>query len=225
MDGSRPENLLVSLARVARAGDESAMAQLLTEVHVDVLRYLRRWLREWREGDELAADLAQETLVRVAQGLHSFRGSTNGELVTWTRTVAANLARDHARRTREEWESTAYGGQLDWLGVTEPEAEPWNGEGIAGSVGRRLMLRLLGEALAESGEDAQVLLWHRLVQGDSWTDAGTALGVPHTAAKRRFQRLQERLHAAVLSRIDRLSPEEAASVRCYLARLDIAAPR
>lgn len=225
MEGSGPENRLAALARAAQAGDEDAMARLLAEVHVDVLRYLRRWLRDWREGDELAADLAQDTLVRVAQGLHSFRGETSGQLVTWARTVASNIACDHARKTREEWESTAYAEHLDLLGLVEPEEEAWNGGKVPVSEGKRLMLRLLDEALAEAGEDAHALLWHRLVQGDAWADAGAALGVPDTAAKRRFQRLQERLRTGVLRRIVTLTYEEAAAARRYLAALDVAAPR
>jgi RNA polymerase sigma factor (sigma-70 family) len=225
MEGSGPENRLAALARVAQAGDEAAMTRLLAEVHVDVLRYLRRWLRDWREGDELAADLAQDTLVRVAQGLHSFRGTTSGQLVTWARTVASNIACDHARKTREEWEFTAYAEHLDLLGLVEPDDESWNGGRVPVSEGKRLMLRLLDEALAEAGEDAQALLWHRLVQGDAWADAGAALGVPETAAKRRFQRLQGRLRTGVLRRIVTLTYEEAAAVRRYLAAMDIAAPR
>ncbi|HEX5868815.1 MAG TPA: hypothetical protein VFY65_00295, partial [Longimicrobium sp.] len=71
MKGLTPDGLLVSLAEEAVRGDGDAMERLLTELHVDLLRYLRRWLRFWRQGDELAMEIAQETLVRVARGLHS----------------------------------------------------------------------------------------------------------------------------------------------------------
>jgi RNA polymerase sigma factor (sigma-70 family) len=219
MHGSEPETLLVYLAQAALAGDDDAMGQLLEELHVELNRYLRRWLSHWREGDEHAAEIAQEALVRVAHGLHSFHGRTNGQLVTWARAIAVNLASDRARQTRDEWDVVVFDEELDELEVEDPTS--WNGDDAAGSQGKQVMLRLLGEALEGASEEAQALFWHRLVQGDDWAEAGAAFNLAHTAAKRRYQRLQERLRATVLRRIAELPPEESAAVLHWLASIGV----
>lgn len=219
-----PDGLLVRLANSALAGDDRAMERLLAELHIDLLRYLSRWFRLWRQGDEIASEIAQDTLLRVAQGLHCFRGSSNAQLITWARAIAANLAKDAARQTRDEWEAVVFGMELEELEAADPEAGFGNGDNPAVSQGKRLMLRLLGEALQGGNEEAQVLLWHRLVQGDSWSETGAAVGVTHTAAKRRYQRLQDRLRATLLGQIDSLPPHEADAVRHWLAQLDVSAP-
>ncbi|WP_420128144.1 RNA polymerase sigma factor [Longimicrobium sp.] len=224
MKGPTPDGLLVCLAEAAVRGDEDAMERLLTELHVDLLRYLRRWLRFWRQGDELAMEIAQETLVRVARGLHSFRGTSNGQLVSWARAVAANLAKDAAREARGEWDAVVFGEELDELDAHEPDLPLGNDDDTPGSQGRKVVLRLLGEALQGGNEEAQALLWHRLVQGDSWADAGAAVGLTHTAAKRRCQRLQERLRSQVLERIESLPAADAAAARRWLAHLEASTP-
>jgi RNA polymerase sigma factor (sigma-70 family) len=225
MEGrTTPDGLLVGLARLAVAGDEGAMERLLAELHIDLLRYLRRWFRPWRQGEEIAAEIAQDSLVRVARGLHSFHGTRNGELVSWARAIAANLARDAARQTRDEWEAVVFGMELEEIETPDPDAGLGNGDGPAVSQGKRLMLRLLREALCSGNEEAQTLLWHRLVQGDSWSEAGAAVGLTHTAAKRRCQRFQDRLRATLLAQIDGLLPHEAEAVRHWLAQMDVLAP-
>ena len=47
------------------------------------------------------------------------------------------------------------------------------------------------------------------------------MGIPHTAAKRRYQRAQARLRHAVLKRFLDLSPEELSAVRRWMARIDM----
>ncbi|HEX6370861.1 MAG TPA: sigma-70 family RNA polymerase sigma factor [Longimicrobium sp.] len=197
------------------------MARLLAELHIDLVRFLRKWLRQWRQAEEHAAEVAQETLVRVARGLHSFNGTTNGQLVTWVRSIATNLATDRARRTRDEWEVLVFDEELDELTVEEPELSEWNEDDTGGSQGRRVVLRLLHEALAGVDQTGQALFWHRLVQGDDWVQTGAAVDLAHTAAKRRYQRIQDRLRATVLAQVAELPPGEAAAVRRWLARIGV----
>lgn len=99
------------------------MERLRFELHVELVRHMRRWLRQWRDGDEHAQEIVQEALVRVARGLHSFQGTTGGQLVTWARTIATNLAADRARQTRDEWNVVVFDEEMDELEVEEPGLE------------------------------------------------------------------------------------------------------
>jgi len=57
-----------------------------------VVRYFRRAVGD----DSLAEDLAQESFLRAAQGLATFRGDSSPR--TWLRRIAANVLHDHWRR-------------------------------------------------------------------------------------------------------------------------------
>lgn len=83
------------LARL-RAGDREALAQLLAP-HLAVLR--RFALRMVAHPDD-AADLVQDTLVRAAESLPSFRGES--QVRTWLMRVLHNACVDHLRR-RGRW--------------------------------------------------------------------------------------------------------------------------
>jgi hypothetical protein len=67
----------------------------------------------------------------------------------------------------------------------------------------------------------QLVTWARLVQGDDWEQAGAAVGLPHTAAKRRYQRLQDRLRTTVLHRVAELPPGEGAAARRWLDHIGV----
>ncbi len=83
------------------------------------------------------------------------------------------------------------------------------------------MLDLLREAHEAEGEEAQTLLWHRLIQGDEWAETGGALGIPQTAAKRRFQRMQGRIRHAVLKKLIALTPDELTAAKRWIMRIDL----
>ena len=210
---------LVDLAAQARHGDDYALERLLAEVHVHIHRYLARWLHRRRGWEDTIDDLAQETLIRIARGLESCGAATDAMLLEWVHAVARNVGIDYLRSMRDEWEQTEFLG--DACAVVD--SEEWGRE-IHEEPGIRIMLRVLGEVHAEESEDAQELLWYRLVQGDEWADTGGAIGIPHTAAKRRYQRAQGRLRCAVLKRLINLAPEELSAVRRWLTRIDMAVP-
>jgi DNA-directed RNA polymerase specialized sigma24 family protein len=55
------------------------------------------------------------------------------------------------------------------------------------------VLRHLNSELRALTPVQHQLLWYRIVGGLSWTELGGRLGIPRTAAKRRYQRLLRRL--------------------------------
>lgn len=220
MDRHASEQRLAELAQRVKRGDQAALERLLERVHVYVLRYLRRWLYKRRGMEETAEDLAQEALIRIAGALGDFRGTTDAEIIVWCRTVAMNVGTDYLRAMRDEWDA---GAMHEEIAAIHPGLDgPWNEEEIGGSEGMRILLRLLERAQDEEMDASQTLLWHRLVQGDSWGRAGESLGIPDTAAKRRYQRAQERLRKAVLRGLLKLSPSEIRAVRRWMASRDLA---
>lgn len=220
MNQAEAETHLVSLARRAAAGDQHAMERLLALVHPHVLRYLERWLHESKEWEELAKDLAQDTLVRIARGIACFRGTTDREVVAWCVTIARNIGTDQLRAWRDEADLTVF---REELGAGARERPGWNAVDDEGSEAVHILLRLLHQAQESESDCNQELLWLRVLQHDSWHEVGEALEIGEAAAKRRYQRMQERLRMAVLRALVHLPPEEVSAVRRWLARADVAA--
>ncbi|HEX2904986.1 MAG TPA: RNA polymerase sigma factor [Jatrophihabitans sp.] len=81
-----PDELLAA----ARAGDESAFAELYRAVHPRLLRYLRVLAHDEAE------DIAAETWLQVCRDLAGFGGNGQG-FVAWLVKVARNRAIDHFR--------------------------------------------------------------------------------------------------------------------------------
>jgi RNA polymerase sigma factor (sigma-70 family) len=219
MDESGPPTILIDLVRRSQEGDERALEQLLGALHVHAIRFLESWLHQSREWRELARDLAQDTLIRAARGLGAFRGTTDGEVVAWCVVIARNAGVDRLRAERDEKAAEDVRVEVDGF-----RAGNWgrDADGDEASTGLRVLVRLLGEVHDEEPEESQELLWRRLVQHDTWREAGQALGVPETAAKRRYQRAQERLRVAVLRKVVRLAPHELAAVSRWLERAGVA---
>ena len=79
------------LIRAARAGDEQAWNAIYQHLHGPVLGYLRI------RGADDPENLLGEVFLRMARGIHRFRGDLGG-LKAYAMTTAANLLRDQARR-------------------------------------------------------------------------------------------------------------------------------
>jgi RNA polymerase sigma-70 factor (ECF subfamily) len=84
--GPDPEQLL----KMARAGDGEALGQLF-ELYRGYLELLARLQIGRRlQGKVDAADLAQETFLQAHDGFARFRGTSEGELVSWLRHILAS---------------------------------------------------------------------------------------------------------------------------------------
>ena len=97
-----PERLLL----LARGGSAPALGQLL-ELYRDYLALLARLQISRRLQSKVdAADLVQETFMEAHEHFAGFRGSTEGELVSWLRqilaTTLANLVRHYCGTQRRD---------------------------------------------------------------------------------------------------------------------------
>ena len=153
------------------AGQREAFAVLLRRHQGAVFGLACRWCRDRDD----AADLAQETFVRAYRKLrtykpeHSFRN--------WVLSVCANLGKNRLRsegRRRKAHETYA---DLQTLGATA--ADP-----------RR---QVLEEALREVPETLRIPLVLKHVEGLSYDEISTVLGIGVSAAKMRVKRGRDEL--------------------------------
>ncbi len=87
--------------------------ELAKDLSGPLLRYLTRFV-----GDrDLAEDLLQETLIRIARGLPGFEGRS--ELKTWAFSIATRVAADHFRQPQNRVRIIAVEESAD-LPVAEP---------------------------------------------------------------------------------------------------------
>jgi len=85
-----------TVVEAARRGDAEAFEALVRQTHRSVYGLVYRLVGSHDD----AADVMQETYLRVWRGLRSFRGDSSFE--TWVYRVAANAAMSHLRRRGRE---------------------------------------------------------------------------------------------------------------------------
>lgn len=84
--------------RAAGAGDLDAFTDIVRSTQPDVWRFIRHLVHD----DDLAADLTQDTFLRVHRSIGSFRGDSLFR--TWLFRIARNLTIDEQRRRgRQGW--------------------------------------------------------------------------------------------------------------------------
>lgn len=207
------ETALVDLARRAADGDLLSLEALLVALHPRIRRFYRRWLFSWHDRDELADDLAQEALWRIAQNVSRCDAADDARFVSWCLVLARNLGIDFLRSSQGAWALVTFVEELrNVSGVPAPRDEP-------PSAGHQILLRLLERAQAAEPEAIQTLLWHRVIEGLSWEETASALSTSASAAKRAFQRAQVRLRTHVLEGIRHLGEVERAAVEAVIESL------
>jgi RNA polymerase sigma-70 factor (ECF subfamily) len=166
------------------AGDARAFAALHDGLYPRLLGYLTRMTRS----DATAADLVQETFLRMHRARASF--AAGGAVLPWAYAIARNVHHDHARAARlRETERLP----------SDPGAEPPDrGGGDAESSAIAAEAARVVEAvlakLPASQRDAFILIRY---EGLSVQDAAGVLGATPTAVKLRAFRAYEALREAL----------------------------
>jgi RNA polymerase sigma-70 factor (ECF subfamily) len=168
-------------ALVARAqkGDRAAFAALVREHQDEVYTLARRLV-----GDpHLAADVAQETLIRAWRALPNFRG--DAKLSTWLHRITVNTAWTHKQRARRH-QGASIEDHLELaapVDASHPE--------VAGEVLElRGRLRFALDRLPEAQREVVVM---KDVYGWSHAEIAEVMGISVTAAKVRLHRARARL--------------------------------
>ncbi len=157
------------VVRAAARGDVAAFTVLAREAQPHLWRFLRHLT-----GDaELAADLTQETLLRVHRSLRTFRGRSR--FTTWLFRIARNVALDELR-ARERRPRTVEADER----IAPPSAGPASSVEIRAAVATLPLAQREAFVLAE-------------VYGLPYREVGEVLGVPVGTVKSRVFHARRRL--------------------------------
>jgi RNA polymerase sigma-70 factor (ECF subfamily) len=161
-----------ALAAACTTGDPVARATLF-EQHVDAIqRFVARMVHH-----DAVDDVVQATFLAAYQSIGRFRAGAR--LRSWLYGIAANLARDHARREGRRVRALAA------IGRDEPMV-------AIDASDRRCLSRLPG-ALAKLPHELRVPLVLVDLEGQSGREVAAALGIPESTIWRRVFAARERM--------------------------------
>lgn len=163
----------------AQGGDRAAFAALVRAHQHEVFTLARRLV-----GDpHLAADIAQEALIRAWRALPRFRGDSR--LSTWLYRITVNTSWTHRKRVKRHSASPIE----DHTGLAAPEDA--DHPSVAGEmVDLRHRIR---QALDDLPEGQRLVVVMKDIQGWSHAEIAEAAGISVTAAKVRLHRARARL--------------------------------
>jgi RNA polymerase sigma-70 factor (ECF subfamily) len=152
----------------------------------DVTKRLRRpikgYLRKFVGDLHLAEDLLQETLLKIARGLPTFRGESS--LKTWAFRIATRTAIDSLRKTRVDAKT---------VGIDEDDPPP----GDFDLVGDRIVIREMNSCIREEidslPEDYRAAILLHDLEGLTAAETAEATGCSLATAKIRIHRARVRL--------------------------------
>lgn len=207
---------LIVLLTGAQASDERALEELLKYLHIVISRFLARRLTGVSGGEAFVEDVAIEALVRIANNINSCRATQERQLIAWALAIARNTSIDFLRtETRHAAQVVAQEATVRRAGVRPRalEAEP--------SPAEQALCDLVKEIHDSLPTDLQLLLWLRLVVGSKWAEVADELSITPAAAKRRYQRGQQRLRRELTKRIHHLTGRDCGLVLERLSSLGV----
>jgi len=182
------------MARLA-AGRDAALNDLMGRHSDRLFHYLIRCL----QNEDDAADLAQETFVRVYQNRARF--SARQKFATWLYAIASNLVRDRYRwRARHpqvsiDVQNEAAGGSFREA-ISEPQPSP------SESLQARERAEAVRRAVAALPEELRVPLILAEYEERSHTEIGEILGCTPKAVEMRLYRARRQLRSSLAKLVD-----------------------
>ena len=209
------EDRLIRLLAEARDGRDDALEELLAKLYPALLRYAYAHVARERDASDLAADLTQDTLIRIVRGLDGCLAATDAQLIAWALSILRNRIvdyfRDSAARPRVPLDKDHPDGSHVHRRSTDDADGPWGR-------GRTVLRDIIRDSTANLSPAAVRLLDLRFTSGASWSQVAMELGCERVAARRRFHRLRDSLRRTILQRVGALSPEDQSAALMILHR-------
>jgi RNA polymerase sigma factor (sigma-70 family) len=221
MDESVGPDHLIGLMRRAVAGDNVALEDLLARLYTPISRFLRRRFGGDPHAESWIDDLTQETLLRVIRFLGDCSATSNGQLMAWVLVIARRVSIDWLRSPDMRKGKSFISMEGDEL-AGHASSEAWDPPADRSNL---LLKDVLLSTLAASHdvlpEPTQRLIWLHVILGASWPEIGQAMHMTAYAAKRRWQRAQNRLRKEIIRRIHELPEGDRAPLVPTMRRLGI----
>jgi len=169
-------------------GQDAALNSLMERHAEKVFHYLIRQL----QSEEDAADLAQETFVRVYQNCGRFKPTA--KFTTWLYTIATNLVRDRFR-WRARHPQVALEAENQSTGGTLGEALADENPGPAEELQRAERVEVVRRAVARLPEDLRTAILLAEYEGHSQAEIAIIAGCSVKAVESRISRAREKLRS------------------------------
>jgi len=164
-----------------KAGDDSALSQIIQRWKIPVLRFAFRYLNHIQDAEEIAT----ETFVKVHRNRAKF-DSNKGKFSTWLFAIAANEAKmrlrwrkRHPEETMEDWESIRSDSNYEITPASESESKE--------------LRQMLEQAIGDLPQNLRTCFILYEVEGLPYRDIASTLGCSEKAVERRLTRAREKL--------------------------------
>jgi len=187
---------------IAAQQAEPGAVERLLEAYRHYLRFVARsCLTSVLAGKADASDLVQETLLKAHQNFPTFRGSSEGELITWLRQILAQNIAQLVRRFRatvravdrersiEEMVSRSSSILADVIAARGPSPSV--------TAQRRDTGVVLAAALEELNGDQREVIYLRHVEDLSWSEIAARMDRSQDAARMLWTRALKRLRPLI----------------------------
>ena len=191
--------------RLAREGQEASLGDLL-DAHRNYLRLLAAsCLHREMRGKADPSDVVQETLLKVHENFHQFRGTTELEWMAWLRSILVRSLTDFQkgfqRQRRNVAREQSLESEVDRSSARLHHMIPSAGSSPSQEAQRRESAAIVADALAElEPEDSEVVILRSLHELD-WNTIGEKTGRSPDAARMLWARAMQRVGGLLQRRV------------------------
>jgi len=188
-----PEKADEELLERFKEGDARAFETLLQRYRAPIYNFILRSVRD----RERAADLTQDTFLKVVQRADSFRGGS--KLSTWIYAIARNLCIDHGRRMKFRRHKSLDAPMKQSDEKSSPMVDRVASEAPVtdrDAIAKELQIHI-AEAVEELPDEQREVFLLRQVQGLPFKDIAEVVGVSENTVKSRMRYALERLQGAL----------------------------
>lgn len=210
------ERLLMAWLRQYRVfGKEAVKSRILRAIRPQIVQLLQEKLHSQLATRALAEELAQEALYKIGSNLEDCRAPTPRSFRAWRRTIVRNVWVDYLRDRGDEMEDRASNRlaeaiRLGLLGPARDQAQE------APSRADRVLGELLFDAQRQLSDDTALVIRRRFLHGDTWREAGAAVGTTAGGARSRWNNAQDRMRRYLRHRIEELPDDLKTELRARL---------
>ena len=184
--------------RLAREGQGEALGQLLSAYRNYLKLIASTCFARGLQGKEDPSDVVQDTLVKVHENFHQFRGATEQELLAWMRTILAHRLSDLYRQFKAGTERDVRRERSIEADVTRSSMAlegylSSNGETPSTRAGNREQSVVLADALAHLGPDDREVITLRILLELPWEEVAQRMDRSPDAVRMLWTRAVRRL--------------------------------